>query len=178
MSADPAMGTRGEPTPPPPPPTGLTPEVIISAYLANRVAIEQLSAKHKEEMKPLNERAELCETWLLNYLNASGGQNFASDKGTAFKKLVTSISTADKMAFLNYALRPAAEAMLDALHLPPGVEVDRDAFAGALIENLPLDLMDISANKTGVTKLLDEAKIAAPGVTITRVHVVQVRKKS
>ena len=151
---------------------------VIKSHQDAKTELAVMEQRHKEEMAPLKKRMDMCEKWLLAQADAQGVQNFKTDYGTAYKSLQTSVTMADKTAFQRYTLRPAIEALISALHLPPAITgtFTVDDALGAFIENVPWDLVDYRVAKSGVTKLLDDQKPVPPGLNTSRVYTLTVRK--
>lgn len=75
---------------------------VIAGYLKLREKKEELSARHKEELAPVNEQLFKLEGWLQKQLIEQGLQNFKGKSGTAFLQQVSSCTVEDRNAMLNW----------------------------------------------------------------------------
>src|SRR4051812_37608297 len=73
---------------------------VVPAYIKLRDHIEALEREHKEALKPLKEKLEFFETWLLGELE-SRGEDSATIRGVGvvFKKKETKCTMADWATF-------------------------------------------------------------------------------
>lgn len=122
-------------------------EAIVSAYITIRDKIAEMKAKHKEELKPYNEALSKLEHGMLEELAAAGVESMRTPSGTAYRIERTSVTVADKSAFMDY---------VETTH----------AF----------DLLDVRANKTAVEGFLAEHEDVPPGVNIRREAAVGFRR--
>ena len=76
---------------------------VIAAYLKLREQKTQMAARHKDEMAPLNDKAQKLETYMLSLLNSAGVDSMAfKDVGTMFKKTVQSVTVEEWDATLDW----------------------------------------------------------------------------
>jgi hypothetical protein len=91
---------------------------------------------------------EDIEVKLLDYLNRTGGDNFASPAGTAFKKQSTSVTVADQREF------------------------KRHIIGGEL-----WDLIEWRPAKTAINELVEGGDVLPPGLNRTVYMTVNIRRK-
>jgi hypothetical protein len=120
---------------------------IVAKYLEIRDAKKVLEDKHKAEIAEYDRRLTVIEGYLLNQLNESGVESMRTKAGTCYKHVQTSVKVADKDVFRTF------------------VETSGD-----------LSLMTVSANKTRVLEVLEETGELVPGLNMTRVTTVGIRK--
>lgn len=120
---------------------------IVEKYLEIRQAKKAVEDRFKAELADYDKRMSVIEGYLLNQLNESGMESMRTKAGTCYKHVKTSVSVADKEVFRKY------------------VEEQGD-----------LSLMTISANKTRVIEILEETNELPPGLNMTRVVTVGIRK--
>ena len=138
-----------------------------------------LAARQSEEMKPITEKLDKLEMWLLAKMNQEGVENFKTANGTAYQSRLTSVKMEDATEFRNFILRPAAAQVIDMVSGMGGVVEDRERDIEAilsLIGTLSLwDLADLRPGKKGITEYLKESKNPVPGVSINQIVNVNVR---
>jgi hypothetical protein len=119
-------------------------EQLIATYINIRDQKAALKAKQAAEMKPFDEALAKLESQMIDILDASGAESMKTASGTAYKLVRTSVTVADKSAFMDFIKEHGAFDMLDVranksaveeyLHeqqdLPPGVNVRRDMTVG------------------------------------------------
>jgi hypothetical protein len=153
-----------------------TVDQVVGMYMKLRADSDALGARHAEEMRPLSEGMEKCKNWLLQQSNDMGVDSFKTEHGTAYKTVQTSVTVADKEPFKHFLFAKPVSEMYRAMHLPPTTNVTPDDLLAAFLEVVPWDLMDLRAGKKGVQTLLDETGEVPPGVNVTRVATINVRK--
>jgi len=126
----------------------LSPGAATEMYIKLRDTKKARDDAHKESMKKINEAMEKLEGALLEFLNESGANSFASDSGTAFKQQHTSATVADKEAFMAFVR-----------------------------ETEQWDALDMKANKTFVKDYMDENQEVPPGVKVSSISTVGVQRK-
>lgn len=72
---------------------------VIAHMLSIKDKIAELAAQHKELIAPLEAQLARGEAWLQDFLNSTGQNSAKTDAGTAFIKVNTRHSVADKGAF-------------------------------------------------------------------------------
>lgn len=91
-----------------------TVEQLISEYLGLRTKKKVAEDKIKEFFnEQFNNRMDAIEADLHSTLDAIGAQNIKTELGTAYKRTVTSITTADKSVFREYVLENRAWDMIE-----------------------------------------------------------------
>ena len=96
-----------------------------------------------------DDRMDAIEGILLNTLNAMGVDSLASDSGTAFKKISTSVTIADGREFRRH-----------------------------IIGGEHWDMIDWRANATAINDLVERGEPLPPGINRNATYVVQIRRKS
>src|SRR4249919_1460208 len=124
------------------------PSELIASYIelrnARKSADEQYAAFRKENYdEPMND----IEMKLLDMLNEMGSDSIKAPTGTAFKKLSTSVTTADGAAFRRHVI---------------GLEA--------------WDMVDWRPNKTAINDLIEEGEPLPPGLNRTTFYNINVRK--
>jgi hypothetical protein len=127
----------------------ITPAQLIERYIKLRdekKANEDRYATFMREnfLTPMED----IEVKLLDYLNRTGGDNFASPAGTAFKKQATSVTVADQREF------------------------KRHIIGGEL-----WDLIEWRPAKTAINELVEGGDVLPPGLNRTVYMTVNIRRK-
>lgn len=122
-------------------------EKRISQYVKLRDKIKDIKDRHKEELKPYEEAMAKLEDLFLGYLNETNQQKASSQSGTVYKTIKTNVSIADGTAFRRHVI---------------GME--------------QWDLIDWKANVTAVGVFLEEHQEPPPGLNVSRVARVNVRR--
>jgi hypothetical protein len=126
----------------------LSPASATEMYIKLRDAKKVRDDAHKESMKKIVDAMGKLEGALLEFLNESGANSFASDSGTAFKTTHTSATVADKDAFMTFVR-----------------------------ETAQWDALDVKANKTFVKEYMEENQEVPPGVKVSSISTVGVQRK-
>lgn len=124
-----------------------TADQIISAYIRVRDMKAELKAKHSKELAPYDEALFKLECRAMELLNSQGSESVRTSAGTMYKSTRTSVTVADKSAFLDYVK-----------------------------ENMAFDLLDIKANKTAVEDFISANQDIPPGTNVRREDVVGFRR--
>lgn len=119
----------------------------ITKYLEVRDLKKALEDRHKEELRPINEVLGKLEVFFQTTMAKLGVENLKGTTGTAYTSTTASVTTADKMAFLDFVKEH------DAWHL-----------------------LDVRPAKTATKEYLEEHGMAPPGVNVVQVINVNVRK--
>jgi len=117
-------------------------------YIELRDKIKRMNDAHKEKMKPFVEALDQLNLVLLHHLQTIGVDSAASDAGTVYRKETVRASTADG-----------------------------DAFRQFIIQYGAWDLVDIKPNAPAVQDFVNENGSVPPGVNLTTVVDVGVRRK-
>lgn len=119
----------------------------VSKYLQLRSKVEEIKKEHKEQLAPYNEAMDKLEEYFAKYMDDQGLANLKTDEGTAYTSDLMSVTTGDKVAFLDYVKAQ------DAWHL-----------------------LDIRPSKSAVQELVENGTEPPPGVKISTHRKVNVRK--
>lgn len=153
---------------------GFTIDQVQKIYLYTKDAAEAMSRRHQEEIAPLNQRLEVCKSWMMKYLTDQGLENAKTEHGQCYKSTIMSAAVDPDGGWdslLRYVLSAGLERVMLALEggNPPedGIRI--------LLEEPALALLNRSVNKTAVKELLEQ-DVIVPGVKITHVTQLNVRR--
>jgi hypothetical protein len=124
-----------------------TADDVIGAYLKLRTAKEKLVEKQKQELREITDKMDALEVWLQGQLHKLGAQNLRTPNGTAFRVMHLSAKVSDWEALRTHVLEH------DAWHL-----------------------LERRVNKSALQEELDDGRSLPPGVDISRIETVTVRK--
>jgi len=116
------------------------------AYLKLREKKSQIQQRHKEELKPINEKMERIENAILAHFQKTGQQSAKTAHGTPYIKNREHASVAD-----------------------------REAFMGFVLEGGHLQFLENKANISAVREFIAEHDEPPPGVKFTSEPKVYVR---
>ena len=121
---------------------------VVPTYIKLRDLIDEKERKHKEELKPLKEKLDFLDGWLLGELSSRGEDSVAvRNVGTVFRKKETRCSVADWGAVF------------------PWIQ-----------EHERWDMLNHAVNKTTVTAYVEENQEPPPGVNYSTAWTVQVNR--
>ena len=130
---------------------GLTPptnvDALVAQYLKLRDRIKAADDAHKEKMAAAKDYLERLNGALLVQLQTIGGDSVKTPHGTAYKTTTSSASIADGTVF-----------------------------RGFVIENRAWDMVDWKANAPAALEYLKEHQDLPPGVNISSITKVGVRR--
>ncbi len=127
---------------------GISPGKATETYIKLRDKKKEKDEAHKESLKPLVQMMDQIEAGLLEFINASGANSFASDSGTAYKSMQVSATIEDKTAFMSFVK-----------------------------ETQQWEALDIKANKTFVAAYMEENEEVPPGVKVSQMQTIGVQRK-
>lgn len=127
--------------------TTASPDKICGAYIALRDKIAEIEAQHKAALAPYKDAKVKLEQAMLNILVTQGVESMRTASGTAYRTERTSVTIADKSAFMDYVTNNGA-----------------------------FELLDVRANKTAVADFLTENQDLPPGVNVSREATVGFRR--
>lgn len=119
----------------------------IEAYIRLRDFKKKKEDAFKAQMKPCNDAMDTLENMLLADLDASGVESFRCTGGTAYKTTQMSVSVDN-----------------------------RDAFLECVKSQELWEALDVKANKTFVKEYMEQQGQPIPGLKITQVLTVGVRR--
>lgn len=125
----------------------LTPAERVAAYIRLRDYKKAAEEEFKKSLKRVNDAMEKLEGELLNDLNASGANSLSCDAGTVYKNTQFSATVENREAFREY-----------------------------VVKNDLWEAMDIRANKTFVKEFMEREGTPLPGVKVTQIATVGVRR--
>ena len=129
-------------------PTQVDVNVRIAQYVQLRDKIKVLDDAHKKKMEPFREMLDQLGGLLLNHLQTVGGDSIATPSGTVYRTVKNSASIADGKAFWDFVTL-----------------------------NNEFDLLDKKANVSAVLDFIEQHQAPPPGVKLTSVMTVGVRRK-
>lgn len=125
----------------------LTPAERVAAYIRLRDYKKAAEEEFKNSLKRVIDAMEKLEGELLNDLNASGANSLSCDAGTVYKNTQLSATVENREAFREY-----------------------------VVKNDLWEAMDIKANKTFVKEFMEREGTPLPGVKVTQIATVGVRR--
>jgi hypothetical protein len=118
-------------------------------YVAVRDKIREIEERHKEELKEWKDAIEDLTAWFTQALDKHGAKSVKTTQGTVYQSTRYSASLSDPKAFMDY-----------------------------VIANNAFDLMDRKANSTAVRDFIEQHKSEPPGVRLSAIRTVGVRRAS
>lgn len=155
-----------------------TVEEVTAAYIRKRDLKAEIAKRHAEELAPINAAMEKMEQWFLAKMAQDGVDSFKTGAGTPYKATATSVTCADALAFKDFIFEPAVAGVLQYLQsvgYPAGAH-DALAIKNVLMGSEGLKLSDIRVNKKGVQEFMETHKVTLPGVNVTQIATVNVRR--
>lgn len=76
----------------------------VKRYNELRDQIKEIETRHKEELAPLKQKKEQVETVFLQFLNEQGGEHFATENGTIYRRTSNRASVKDWAATLDWII--------------------------------------------------------------------------
>ena len=122
-------------------------EDIVRAYVSIRDSVAEIKARQKAELEPYAQALAKLEGQMMTILVDAGVDSMKTPAGTAYRSEKTSVTIADKSAFMDY-----------------------------IQSNGAFDLLDVRANKTAVEGYMAEHQDLPPGVNIRREASVNFRR--
>lgn len=119
----------------------------VGQYIQLRDKIKEMDKRHEEERKPLLDLQNVLSGWMMEFLEKTGGTAIKTKHGTVYLSTRYSASLADPDAFMNF-----------------------------VIENKLYDLLDRRANSTACKDYATEKGDLPPGVNLTALQTVGVRR--
>lgn len=152
---------------------------VVKRDIETTDAIAAMSARHAEEMAPLQKRQEVLRAWLLDYLNKNKLQNCKTEHGMPYKSSVLSVKIDNENAgwdaLLGFIVEAALVRVADVMEAGgPDCEA---AAIDAFLATPQLQLINRSVNKTAVKEMMDaqEGKVP-PGVKVTTLVNLNVKR--
>lgn len=149
--------------------TDIQVDQVIEKYITVRQIKRDLEKDHEESLKPVNEKLEKLESWLLGKMNETGVDSFKTKIGTAYKTTKTSCTIADQGVFKDYVFRPVVDWLKNSF----GIDVD----VGTLLTVPKWNLVDFRSLKSGVELHIEDHSQVPPGLNVTQTTTVNVRSK-
>lgn len=122
-------------------------EDVVRAYVTLRDKKNERKREHAEELRPLTEKMEKLENWLMRDLQTRKVESEKTKAGTAFMSTVSSATVQD-----------------------------RDAFFEFVIKEKMWDLLENRVSKSVVKDRLEETGELVPGVNYNVTKVVRIRR--
>lgn len=127
----------------------VTVEKRVSQYIQIRDKIKELNTAHEESIKPLVDLQNSLTGWLQSFLEQAGADSIKTSNGTCYSTTRYSASLADPEVFMKFVK-----------------------------DNNNFDLMDRKANVTAVRDYVEEHGALPPGVNLSSIKTVGVRRAS
>lgn len=121
----------------------------VAQYVQVRDAIKAANEEHEARIKPMVELQNMLTGWMENFLAQAGADNIKTAHGTCYRTTRYSASLADPEAFMQY-----------------------------VITNGKFDLLDRKANVTACKDYVAEHNLPPPGVSMSSISTVGVRRAS
>lgn len=125
----------------------LTPAEQVGAYIRLRDFKKSAEDEFKKSMTKVNTAMDKLEAELLDNLNTTGANSLSCDSGVVYKNT----------------------------HLSATVE-NRDVFLTHVRKNELWEALDLKASKTFVKEYMEEHGVSLPGLKVTQVATVGVRR--
>lgn len=125
----------------------MTPKETIKEYMNLRMELYDLRAHFKDEEMILKNKMEALEGDLKTIMDSLGVDSLKTEFGTAYLKMTSHVSTADKSAFLDYVKNTGQ-----------------------------WDLLDIRGSKTSLESFIEENQVIPPGIDVYKEQTVGIRK--
>lgn len=120
---------------------------LIRKYIKIRDAKDEFVAAHKKELARYTNAMKKIEEMILNEFNETGQESAKTKFGTAYVSTKTSARV-----------------------------VSRDDFFGFVREQGAWDILEARANTTAVKAFMEEHDTLPPGVNVTRVNTINIRR--
>jgi hypothetical protein len=149
---------------------------VVESYVAIRDVKRTMEKEHEEALKPIQEKLDKIETYLLGRMQEDGVENYKTKSGTAYKSVKTSCQMADAAMYKEFVFEPvvtAIKSVLDNAGLPDMTEALRQTIAQSALWNL----VDFRALKKGVEEYIEDYKQVPPGLNVAQTTTVNVRSK-
>ena len=122
-------------------------ETLIEKYVALRDKKQELEQAHKARVAQYRQVMDKIEAVIQEAFNESGAESMKTNAGTAYRSVRTSARVDDPEIFRKFVESNRAWAMMDA-----------------------------RANKSAVEAYMDEHEAPPPGVSVTRMHTINIRR--
>ena len=149
---------------------------VVESYVAIREVKRQMEREHEEALKPVQEKLEKIETYLLARMQEDGVENYKTKSGTAYKAVRVSCKMADASMYKEFVFTPvirALERVLENVGLPNMTAALRETILTTPLWNL----VDFRALKKGVEEYIEDHKQVPPGLDVSQTTTVNVRSK-
>jgi len=123
-----------------------TPAWLIEEYIKLRNKVNEIKAKHAEQLEPYATVMKAIEGQLLDHLGKNELDSVKGESGTAYKQTVTSVTVDNWDQVLRY-----------------------------IQENQCWDLLERRVSKQVTTTIIEESQKPIPGVKISQALVLRVR---
>lgn len=148
--------------------SNITIDEVVEKYITIRSIKRDLERDHEEALKPISEKLEKLESWLLGRMADDGVENYKTKSGTAYKTKKTSCTIADQSMFKGFVFEPVLNHLKDL-----GVVISPDT----LMAMIKWNLVDFRSLKSGVEMFIEDHGQVPPGLNITQTTTVNVRSK-
>ncbi len=125
----------------------MTPAQMVAAYIKLRDFKKSAEDAFKKSLARTNDAMDKLEALMLEHLNTTGANNLSCDAGTVYKNTQMSATVEN-----------------------------RDAFREWVLQGNLWDAVDLKANKTFVREYMEEQQAEIPGLKVTQIHTVGIRR--
>lgn len=141
--------TDNLPVAPPPGDTQATTEKRVKQYIQVRDALKKMDEEHDLRRRPLVELQNVLTGWLQDFMEKAGAESVKTSEGTCYSSTRYTASLADPEAFMHFVL-----------------------------ERQDFSLLDRKANVTAVRDYVETNGNLPPGVNLSSIKTVGVRRAS
>lgn len=132
-----------------PPPKTVTIDERVEQYIKVRDLISEKTKAFEESIAGLKDLQNMLTGWLQNFMETAGADSVKTQHGTCYSTTRYTASLADPEAFMKY-----------------------------VIETQDFDLLDRKCNVTAARAYVDEKGVQPPGVNLSAIKTVGVRRPS
>lgn len=122
-------------------------EDAIAGFIKLRDAKRKIQERHKEELKPYNDKLYRLETWMQKHLQQQGAQNIKTAAGTVFRVTKSTPKVVDSTLLVDF-----------------------------LKENDLIHMLKVTPDPDAVSEYVESTGDTPPGITIVRESFARVRK--
>jgi hypothetical protein len=149
---------------------------VVESYVAIRDVKRTMEKEHEEALKPIQEKLDKIEAYLLGRMAEDGVENYKTKSGTAYKSLKVSCQMADAAMYKEFIFTPVIKALEQVLE-SAGLTNMTTALRETILTTPLWNLVDFRALKKGVEEYIEDHKKVPPGLNVTQTTTVNVRSK-
>lgn len=144
---------------------------VVKKYVELRDEKTVLAEKQKEDMRPINEKMDVIEQWLMGQMNEMGVDSLKTPSGIPYKATTKSVKMQDAEAFKAFVFRPVIDALNNydpTLGFPDIMSL--------LQGGVRWDMIDFRAGKKGICEHIEETGEVPPGVSVEQFQQINIRR--